>query len=111
MFGIPSLIAKQMTQRITLEPTKGEHGLIFQVEPKKEFKKRLGYAKRWAKRAVLRSGCRYQAQQAVGQIRSTRSIRWSMTWCDPRPTLRALSALWPRGISVNPWIYKWTDGP
>jgi len=44
MFGIPPIIAKQMTQRITLEPTKGEFGLLFQVEPKKEFKKRLGYS-------------------------------------------------------------------
>jgi len=44
MFGIPPIIAKQMTQRITLEPTKGEHGLVFQVEPKKEFKKRLGFS-------------------------------------------------------------------
>lgn len=44
LFGIPPIIAKQICQRICLEPTKGEKGLIFQVEPKKIFRARTGYS-------------------------------------------------------------------
>lgn len=42
MFGIPHVIARQICNRICLEPTKGEHGLIFQVEPKRAYKARTG---------------------------------------------------------------------
>lgn len=42
LYGIPAVIAKQMTQRLLLEPTKGEHGLMFQIEPKKLYKARVG---------------------------------------------------------------------
>lgn len=42
IFGVPSIIAKQMTQRLLLEPTKGEFGLVFQIEPKKIYKSRVG---------------------------------------------------------------------
>jgi hypothetical protein len=44
IFGVPAIIASQMTKRITLEPSKGEFGLMFQVEPKREYKKRLGHS-------------------------------------------------------------------
>ena len=43
-YGIPAVVAKQMCERIALEPTKGEHGLIMQVEPKKAFRLRKGYS-------------------------------------------------------------------
>lgn len=43
-YGIPSIVAKQMCERICLEPTKGQHGLIMQVEPKKAFRARKGYS-------------------------------------------------------------------
>ena len=42
LYGIPNVIAQQMTKRGLLEPTKGEHGLVFQVEPKKAYKARTG---------------------------------------------------------------------
>ena len=78
MFGIPTIIAKQMTQRITLEPTKGEFGLVFQVEPKREYKKRLGHspdeadaffvAVETARQRRLFNPCDPKAQKPVGDI-------------------------------------------
>ena len=38
------VIARQICNRICLEPTKGEHGLIFQVERKKDYKARTGHS-------------------------------------------------------------------
>lgn len=40
--NLPPVIVRQMCQRQNLEPTKGEHGLIYQIEPKKEYKSRVG---------------------------------------------------------------------
>lgn len=42
LYCIPNIIIQQITKRNLLEPTKGEHGLMFQVEPKKSYKSRTG---------------------------------------------------------------------
>lgn len=42
IYGIPPIIAKQMCQRICLDPKKGEKGLVYTVEPKREYKARVG---------------------------------------------------------------------
>ena len=43
-YGIPAIIAKQMCERISLDPLKGPKGLILQVESKKDFRSRKGYS-------------------------------------------------------------------
>jgi len=40
--GLPQVIVRQMCQRTLLEPTKGEHGLVYQIERKKDYKARVG---------------------------------------------------------------------
>ena len=42
IYGIPPIIAKQMCQRLCLEPVKGPLGMILGVEPKKFFRARCG---------------------------------------------------------------------
>lgn len=42
LYGIPLIIAKQMCSRKFYEPTKGEKGLIYQIEKKKDYKARVG---------------------------------------------------------------------
>lgn len=40
--ALPQVIVRQMCQRVLLEPKKGEHGLIYQIEKKRDYKARVG---------------------------------------------------------------------